>query len=175
MSRSKSQSSAHIPCIVWVWLQLTPSNCGKLTAWNAWDLVPGLTDTLFAIQEDCTTFTRDSVHMQSLERNYILQYCKSSSCSRVNQARVALFKTTRQDTSYTGCTLTAYKESPSTSRLYLEASSEVPTNSSTVYRMRLEARHFRSPHTSVVFAFWHKSYRLTSFPLQLQSLMYREL
>ena len=131
----------------------SPSHCGKLTAWNAWDLVPGLTDTLFAIQEDCTTFTRDSVHMQSLERNYILQYCKSSSCSRVNQARVALFKTTRQDTSYTGCTLTAYKESPSTSRLYLEASSEVPTNPSTVYRMGLEAQHFRSPHTYVVFAF----------------------
>ena len=31
--------------------------------------------------------------MQRLERYYILQYCKSSSCSRVNQARVALFKT----------------------------------------------------------------------------------
>ena len=71
----------------------SPSHCGKLTAWNAWDLVPGLTDMLLAIQEDCTTFTRDSVHMQRLERYYILQYCKSSSCSRVNQARVALFKT----------------------------------------------------------------------------------
>ena len=69
------------------------SHCGKLTVWNAWDLVPGLTDTLLAIQEDCTTFTRDSVHMQRLERCYILQYCKSSSCSWVNQARVALFKT----------------------------------------------------------------------------------
>ena len=71
----------------------SPSQCGKVTAWNAWDLVPGLTDTLLTIQEDCTTFTKDSVHMQRLERYYVLQYCKSSSCSRVNQARVALFKT----------------------------------------------------------------------------------
>ena len=31
--------------------------------------------------------------MQRLERYFILQFCKSSSCNRVNQARVALFKT----------------------------------------------------------------------------------
>ena len=70
----------------------TPSQCGKATAWNAWDLVPGLTETMLEIQADPTKLTKESNHMQRLERYYVLQYCKTSTCSGVNEARVTLFK-----------------------------------------------------------------------------------
>ena len=72
---------------------MTQLEIGKLTAWNAWDLVPGLTDTLIKIQEDPTKFTIDSIHMERLERYYVLQYSKSCGQSQVNKARVALFRT----------------------------------------------------------------------------------
>ena len=71
----------------------TPCQCGKITAWNTWDLVPELTETFHIILHDPTLLTKDSVHMQRLERYFVIQFSKSSGCSRVNEARVTIFKT----------------------------------------------------------------------------------
>ena len=70
----------------------SPQHVGKTMAWNAWDLVPDLTETLIAIQSDPSQFTIDSIHMERLERYYVLQYSRACGQSKVNKARVALFK-----------------------------------------------------------------------------------
>ena len=70
----------------------SPHTTGKVIAWNTWDLVPGLTDTLIAIQSNPHLFTRDSIHIERLERWFVLMYSKSCGQSLVNKARVAMFK-----------------------------------------------------------------------------------
>ena len=63
-----------------------------IMAWNTWDLVPGLTDTLIELQSDPYLFTRDSIHMDRLERWFVLMYSKSCGQSQVNKARVVLLQ-----------------------------------------------------------------------------------
>ena len=68
-----------------------PLGCGKKTAWGAWESMPEVTETLLALSDDPNSFTLDSVHMQLLERFFVIMYRKSCSVATVNQARQMLF------------------------------------------------------------------------------------
>ena len=61
--------------------------CGKKTAWAAWTSIPDLTDTLVALTHDPDLFSLQSVHMQRIERFFILMYSKACSAAGVNAAR----------------------------------------------------------------------------------------
>ena len=66
---------------------------GKTLCWGVWDLVPDLTETLITIQSDPLQFSLNSVHMERLERFFILLYSKTCGQMRVNKARSYLFQT----------------------------------------------------------------------------------
>ena len=65
--------------------------CGKNTAWSAWESMPEMTDTFLELSDNPDSFTIESIHMQRLERFHVIMYSKSCSAATVNQARQQLF------------------------------------------------------------------------------------
>jgi hypothetical protein len=62
---------------------------GKKSAWEAWNVYPGVTDTLISLSQSVQEIDQASLHV--LERFVIIMYDRTSDCTDLDTARKHLF------------------------------------------------------------------------------------